>query len=568
MSAAPLLSLALLALAADPPPLAVRDVRLAPERDAPRVTLLVRHGVLEAIEDATQPVPPGRRVLEGAGRLVLPAFVDAFTQAGLSAPEPARDADRPPDPRSDPWIEARAAARKGVHAARRVAEVVALDDATRATWREAGFGALCVSPSGELLGGTSALVSARDLAARDALIVPLVAQHAAFDARGPGYPSTLIGYHAQLRQAFLDARHQAELERRREQGRPGPRPAWDPSLRAIGELLAAGRWVCEAQRSEDAERWMALSDEHGLELSLVGGRDLWEIAPRLSERSHAVVLTLEWSDEVVDPDAGAEEVAEDDPDESARWTYREPLRLRRERRRLWEEERDCALRLAEADVPLAFGTAGGEPERLLERVRELVAAGLPREDALEALTRGGARHCGVEERLGALEPGMDASFVLWSDDPLLEREAEVAWAVLEGEVYEGRSLRAERDPPPSPGVDAGGRWELELAGEGLRSALLTLVAESDGRVHGTLELQEPGARTAPRGELEGRLRADRLELEGRLPIGGFVSELTLRARVRGDELEGELEWRWSEGRDATSFGGRRAPERERREGAR
>ena len=47
-----------------------------------------------------------------------------------------------------------------------------------------------------------------------------------------------------------------------------------------------------------------------------------------------------------------------------------------------------------------------------------VAAGLPWEAALEAITLNPARIWGVEESLGSLEPGKAADLVVWDGDPL------------------------------------------------------------------------------------------------------------------------------------------------------
>ncbi|HUD96230.1 MAG TPA: amidohydrolase family protein [Woeseiaceae bacterium] len=56
--------------------------------------------------------------------------------------------------------------------------------------------------------------------------------------------------------------------------------------------------------------------------------------------------------------------------------------------------------------------------RLFLRIGAIgVRTGMSREKALEALTLAGARMLDLDERIGSLEPGKDADFVILSGDP-------------------------------------------------------------------------------------------------------------------------------------------------------
>ena len=80
----------------------------------------------------------------------------------------------------------------------------------------------------------------------------------------------------------------------------------------------------------------------------------------------------------------------------------------------------AALALAEARVPLAFALRAPalHPESLRLSAALCVREGLDRASAWKALTAGGATIAGVADRVGRLERGLDADFVLWSGDPL------------------------------------------------------------------------------------------------------------------------------------------------------
>jgi imidazolonepropionase-like amidohydrolase len=83
-------------------------------------------------------------------------------------------------------------------------------------------------------------------------------------------------------------------------------------------------------------------------------------------------------------------------------------------------ELESAAALAAARVPLAFGL--GAPARHPAGLRLSAAlcmrAGLDPAAAWSALTASAATAAGVGERVGRLERGLDADFVLWSGDPL------------------------------------------------------------------------------------------------------------------------------------------------------
>lgn len=538
--------------------------------DSIRSTLVLRDGRIESVLAADTPAPPGSRIVDGTALIALPAFLDAFTKLGVSTPQPKIDQDLPIDVKADVAIDMRHANRKGIQPAFRAVEALALTKEHAKAWREAGFGAALVAPAGELLAGTSALAATREAAMRDLVVRADVFMQAAFAASGPDYPSTPMGYMAQLRQFFLDSAHQRELERRNAQGRPGTRPPFDAEL-AAGAAVLEGRppLLCQAEDAHVIERWFRLADELHLPIGgIAGGVEAWKSAELLARRGVSVVLTLDWGKEIEDPEekkkpeeepettqevasTGASEVAETDdaaPDAQETlaepdWTYEEPLEIRKERRRLWLERRDGALRLSASGVRFAFGSGSERPDELLSRVRTLVKVGLPSEDALAALTTDAAEFLGVGQRLGRIAPGYDATLSLWTADPLVDEKAQVLWSFVDGFASEFERKAMKPEGKPAEGVDPSGTWSLafDAEGDGPKNATLMLKLMDGGELEGTIEVENPMDMSMLTSSVSGTLSGKDLWVETTLSFGGFEIEIEITGTVDGDAMSGEVE---------------------------
>lgn len=555
---------------ARPDSYAIQGVRLERTDDGRRATLVLRDGRVVNVLEPDAALPHGVRVIDGAEFLALPAFVDAFSRAGCATPTPGKDQDEPVDVTEDIRVDMRQANRKGIQPAFRAIDVFSLDESSVKAWAAQGFGSLLSAPGGQLLAGSSALAAVREAPTRDLVLEPVVHAHAAFRADGSGYPSTLMGYHSQLRQFFMDSRHHGVRTQRFEQGRPGPRPAFDEDLERGMDLMSSGELlVCEAQTARDVERWMGLAEEFGLNIAISGGRDAWKVADRLAMLDIPVILTLDWGDEVDDPVDGNGEDGEDEADDDAdRWSYEEPLGVREERRRSWEERRDCAQRLHEAGVRFAFGTGDDKPKALLENVRKAVAGGLSAEVALTALTSGAARLLGAEDRLGGMAAGRDATLTLWSGDPLTDDKAEPAWVFVDGFPYERELKSKKRDGAaegdadgPGEGVNVTGAWVVKLDGEEgeADAATLTLEMTESGDVTGTFEVSLGGEEFE--GDVDGVVRGHALTLSGEFQFGGQAVSFEIEGTVDGDDMEGEeeLSLPWAEEPEVIHFSATRTP---------
>lgn len=136
---------------------------------------------------------------------------------------------------------------------------------------------------------------------------------------------------------------------------------------------------------------LALAERHGLQLVLVGGADAWRLAGVLRERNVPVIIAS---------------------------VHQRPLR----RDDAVDDPFRLAARLHAAGVRFAIARGGGlaasNDRNLPYEAATAAAHGLPRDEALKAITLYPAQILGVEKQLGALAPGLLASFIVTDGDPL------------------------------------------------------------------------------------------------------------------------------------------------------
>jgi len=481
-------------------------------------------------------IPPHAERVDGAGLIAYPGFIDAQCHLGIpekerTKEERERTEDMSPDPREGALAATRFAERRGVRPQFRAIEAYAPDDKQREAHRASGFTVALIAPRDGLFAGTSDLVSLSNAPIRRVALRAEVAHHGSFTVGEQGeYPRTILGIFAQFRQVLLDARWHARMQKYTERHpTSGERVPTDAALDSLQPLLAGTRRIFfEANTENEIRRALDLAAEFKLSIVITGGKEAWKVADRLKAEQVPVILSLKFDEEpeygkkkkgkpdpnkpddadkpVTASDPPTPEKAETEPKqkepEKEKETEKEkakekkeekiyePLRLRQERRRLWDEQVANAKRLHETGVPFAFSTRKFKsPSEFVESLRMVIEKGLPEAAALRALTSGAAEILRVDEQLGKVAPGYVADVTVMTK-PLSDKKAKVKFAFIDGKKIEidadddkdkekgGKddkpeskdddSKTAESDKPAGPSVpdvaeeDKGPKWEVEL----------------------------------------------------------------------------------------------------------
>ncbi|HYK42540.1 MAG TPA: amidohydrolase family protein [Thermoanaerobaculia bacterium] len=430
--------------------------------------VVIRGGVIEAIGPAgSTSIPPDARVFERKGKVVHAAFVDPYVSADRLAGR------RPRAPVDDEDAEGAFPAGRGgagaaasgapppdpAHPEHRVVETLRVVERVAESYRRAGFAVVGAAPSSGILRGRGAVVTlgegpleGRILSADDAHYATLDPERLDFGSFSRAvYPASKMGAVALVRQTFADAlwwRDAQAAYSRRPAGQR--RPSWEAARAAlVGAAEGREPVVFETGDVLSLLRAEKLARELKLRARFVTAGDEY--------RMRAVVLASK-PDLIVRVDFPRPVRLDDD----AEW-----MEVPLERLRRFDRSPSNPKWLRDAGASFSLTTAGlEEVDDFSRRVREAIARGLSKDDALAAVTVVPARQLGFADRLGTLEAGRFANLVVETGEPFAEstRATEI-WIdgrrieIPERRAAAGRSPggepRYEADSRPLPGPEAG-----------------------------------------------------------------------------------------------------------------
>jgi len=437
------------ALRADAPNVyAIRGARIVTAAGAPidGGTIVIRRGVIDAV-GANVAVPPDAAVIDGAGATVYPGLIDLGNTRAADQPAPQPPQNMRTTAELERWKRTQILKPQA-----RAADAVKVDDAELTRLAAAGITSALALPSGDVISGQSALV---DVVAppdepqigdivegRRGLIVvrPAVALHVSFPDRPRasqnGYPESLMGVIAFVRQAFLDAQHYRDVARSVQASSDRSARAAvedDPALDAMQPAIERKMPVAfEANEGRQILRALKMAKELKLEPIVTGARRADEVVADLKAQNVRVIYSLNYPQRPrgLAPDAD------------------EPLAALRTR----ADAPKVPAALAKAGVAFAFSSAGlADPKDFVKNAAKAVKAGLAEDAAIRALTIAAATIAGAGDRIGSIETGKVANLVV-TDGNLFEEKTKITRVFVEGRPV---SLEAAPAPPAGRGRGRG-----------------------------------------------------------------------------------------------------------------
>jgi len=430
-----------------PTAIAIHNARIIPVSGPAieRGTVVLRNGLIESVGANVNP-PADAWIIEAEGLTVYPGLIDGLSSVGIPEAAPAA-------PAGGAGAAGRAAAAPAAVATTpakgpedrpnttswlRAADLVKLTDSRIESVRSDGFTTTVTFPMTGIFAGQGAVIDLSGDRPGKMVVAEPVGQYITLSSSGfgGGFPGSLMGTIAYIRQVYLDADHYTKARELYASHKGLPRPEYD---RAIEGVLASPRILLPASRRVDVDRMIRFAAELKQPVILYGVPEGYHSADLLKKAGTPVLVNLKWP----------EKPAESDPDD---FGVLQSLEVH-------AKAPSTPAVLAKNGVKFAF-YSGGITKRadLLKAIKRATDAGLSTDDALRAMTLAPAEIFGVADRVGSIEPGKIANLVVTKGD-LFDEKTKVQFVFVDGMKYEpvpepavpGNRGAGER-PTPSEGV--------------------------------------------------------------------------------------------------------------------
>jgi imidazolonepropionase-like amidohydrolase len=357
-------------------------------------------------------VPRGAQVVNAQGLQVYPGMLDAFSYVGLTevgAVRATNDIGEKGD--FNPHLQAAIA----VHPASEHIPVTRANGITHAVVAPGGTGGRGGGQS--IISGEASLMNLNGWTWEEMLVDPAIGMVVTWPTidvprsnrfRPPGDEESDPSFRkAEERYIERVAEIETWLEASRHYGQAkqaGTLETPDSKLDALFEVVEGRQQlIVVANEARAIRNSVAFCEKHKLKMILAGGAEAWKEKKLLSEKKIPVIL-------------GPTQVTPEEEDDRYDQPYSTPGELH------------------EAGVKIAFGSFNSSDSRLLPyEAATGVPFGLPREEALNAVTRNPAEILGVADRFGTIEEGKVANLIVTDGDPL-NITTQIRYLFIQGEL--------------------------------------------------------------------------------------------------------------------------------------
>ncbi|MEO8404542.1 MAG: amidohydrolase family protein, partial [Chitinophagaceae bacterium] len=376
-------------------------------------TMLIRDGKIISIGTAVT-LPKDAVVVDCTGKFIYPSLIDIYSDYGVTTPQRqlpggggggffAQQQFTSNTKGAYGWNQA-------IHSETNAVALFATDDAKAKSLRDIGFGSVLTHQKDGIARGTGSFVTLANKSENLVIVKDKASTHYSFSkgASSQSYPSSMMGSVALLRQTYIDGNWYKS--RPAKEGVNMSLQAWNESQSLPQIFEATDKW------SEiRADR---IGDEFGVQYIIKGGSDEYQRINEIVATKAPLIISLNFPQ--------AQEV--DDPND-ARFVSLTDMKH-------WELAPTNPGAIEKANITFCLTTADlRDVKQFWTNLRKAIDYGLSEAKAFEALTKTPATLLGVYDKVGSLDDGKLANFLITTGSIFNEKTSIIEnW--VQGEKYE------------------------------------------------------------------------------------------------------------------------------------
>jgi imidazolonepropionase-like amidohydrolase len=383
-----------------------------PQTTIADATLLIKDGKIVAA-GATVTIPKEAIVIDCSGKFIYPSFIDLYSDYGTPTATPMQRGGYGGGGGFTAQINSNQKGAFGwnqaIKADVNASSIFTADEAKAKGLRDIGFGTVLTHVKDGIARGTGTVVTLAAKKENFLILKDRASAHYSF-AKGSSsqtYPSSMMGSIALLRQSYLDGRWYAAIEEKESMNLS--LKAWNNSQSLPQIFEATDKWT--------ALRADRIGDEFGVQYIIKGGGNEYQRIAEIAATKATFILPISF------PQA----MDVEDPND-ARFVSLSDLKH-------WELAPTNPAAFEKAGIPFCLTTAElKDSKQFMANVRKSIDYGMTETKALEALTSTPAKTIGIFEKVGSLDAGKIANFIITSG-PVFNEKTTILQNWVAGEKY-------------------------------------------------------------------------------------------------------------------------------------
>jgi imidazolonepropionase-like amidohydrolase len=374
-------------------------------------TLVIKNGKVVSVGTGLS-VPTGAVEVDCKGKYIYPSFIDIYTDYGtpqrqqttgggfFNFNQPIQTESNTKGPYG--WNQA-------IKSDVDVYKQFAVNDANAKPLREAGFGTVLTHIKDGVARGTGAVVTLANEKENLVILKEKASANYSFNkgTSQQAYPSSMMGYIALLRQSYLDA--QWYKTKPWQEGFNASLQAWNDNQNLPQIFEANDKW--------NDLRADKIGDEFGVQYIIKAGQNEYQRIKEMKATNATFILPLNYPQ--------AQDV--EDPND-AKLVSLEDMKH-------WELAPTNCAAFEKAGIPFCLTTADLRSiTNFWANLRKAMEYGLSESKAIEALTKTPAMTLGIYDRVGSLDAGKMANFLI-TNGPIFNEKTNILYNYIQGIKY-------------------------------------------------------------------------------------------------------------------------------------